>query len=244
LGSEELRYFLEVLASDPALASMAQGKGQPGRDKLALPARRARALRLLQGDQWQAAADLWAGDESAEAKARRDAAKLAADTTAAGHLRFAKWLRGPQGALLFPDSERAYSRGLKHRLDVLNGVMQDVEQPEPAEPMPERCGMREREQLSYVLLRGGRRERALEQYALALAQPVLSSQQAKATVKEADALYNTLINWDSSWSKSFEPLLAASAPAVQLREAGKRVRAKQPAPKNAATTDKTAARKP
>jgi hypothetical protein len=222
LGQESLRYLLEVLASDAALEALSRGNTK---DKLALPAQRARALRLLQTDQWQAAADLWPSDSAAaEAKARREATKLAADTSAAGHLRFAKWLRGAQGALLFPDTDRAYSRGLKQRLDALNGGPEADTQHTP-QGLPEACAMHEREQLSYVLLRGGRRERAFEQYALALDQLDPSSPDAKTTLKEADALYNTIINWDSSWSKSFEPLLAGSSAARQLRDAGKRIRA-------------------
>ena len=88
------------------------------------------------------------------------------------------------------------------------------------------CGAaQERERLVYVLLHGGRRERALELYAQALLQLDPKSKQTKSTLKEADALYNSLLSWDSAWAPTFERMFPTQQAALQLREAGKRIRA-------------------
>jgi hypothetical protein len=221
LGPELQRYLLEVVVDDAGLVSLAQQQS-----KLALPAARALALRKLQTDQWPAATELFAGVQSAEASARREAAQLAADSSADGRLRFAKFLLGKKGAQLLPDSSRAYSRGLKAQLELFDNPERREGSPQYLpQRLPEACGPdRERERLAYVLLRGGRRERALELYVQALGQLDPAGKQARSVLKDADALYNKLLNWDSAYAPVYEKLLAASDTAAQLREAGKRIR--------------------
>jgi hypothetical protein len=212
LGSESLRYVLEVLVDEAALRVLMQRSGDLG----AL-AKHALSLRLLRADQWPAAAEVWKSNDSGEALAWRDAARLSADKTPAGRLAFAQWLLGSAGARIFPDATRAYSRGLKLRLDAL-----DTPTTPPAAPV---CGtLQERPALVAALLRGGRRERALECYAAVLPELLQSSKQARATLKSADALYNQLLSWDASSGSAYPKLMAASASAVALREAGKRLR--------------------
>lgn len=221
LGAERLRYLLEVLADEPGLRALMQRGGA-----LAAQATHALALRVLGDGQWQAAAEVWQGaaSESREAKAWREAARLAADTSVAGHLALAKWLLGSSGARIYPDSERGYSRGMKLRLGELTRA-----DATPNNALPSCVRDHERERLVYVLLRGGRRERAFEQYGEALRALSGDAKQTRSVLKEADALYNKLINWDASYTEAFEPLLAASPSASAVREAGKRLRAGGPA---------------
>jgi hypothetical protein len=159
--------------------------------------------------------------ESKEAKAWRDAARLAADNSVAGRPALAKWLLANTGAPIFPDSERGYSRGLKSRLAEL-----DRPDRTPNKAAPSCVTEHERERLVYVLLRGGRRERAFEQYGPALRALANDPKQTQKVLRDADALYNKLLNWDASYPAAFEPLLAASPSALAVREAGKRLRAK------------------
>jgi hypothetical protein len=211
LGTESLRYVLDVLADEAALRVLMQRPAELG----AL-AKHALSLRLLREDQWSAAAEVWNSNNSGEALAWRDAARLSADKTPAGRLAFAQWLLGSAGARIFPDATRAYARGLKLRLDAL-----DTPTTPPAAAV---CAtLQERPLLVAVLLRGGRRERALECYAAALRELEPSSKQARTTLKSADALYNQLLSWDASSSAAYPKLMAASASAVALREAGKRM---------------------
>jgi hypothetical protein len=212
LGAESLQYVLEVLVDEAALRTLQAQAGE-----LAPLAAHALSLRLLGDDQWAAAAEVWQSSHSDEAQAWRDAAQLAADKSLAGSLAFAKWLLGSAGARIFPDATRAYSRGLKLRLDALDA---------PASPLPAAAcaSLQERPQLVALLLRGGRRERALPLYAAALRELAPNSKQARATLKTADALYNQLLSWDVSSSTAYPKLLAASPSALALREAGKRLR--------------------
>ena len=93
LGPDSLRYVLEVLVDEAALETLAKERG-----KLGTSAKRALALRKLQTGTWQAAAELHQNADTPEARAWRDAASLAADTSGPGQLRFAKWLLGAPGA--------------------------------------------------------------------------------------------------------------------------------------------------
>lgn len=125
-------------------------------------------------------------------------------------LAFARWLKKSE---LFPARDPAMSRALKQRLDALTNT-------------DSRDAREEKERLTALLLRGGAREQALEAYAQALATLEPKSKDAKAALSEADALYNQLLNWDAAWSTRYPELLKASAPAVAIREAGKKIRAK------------------
>jgi hypothetical protein len=212
LGPDSVRYTLEVLADEPALRSLAART-----DALGARAMHALALRTLGDAQWQAAAEVWRASHTAEAERWREAAKLAADTSYAGRTKLGAWLLSRGGAALFPDSERAYSRGLKARLDALDDASQ---------PKPQVCAsLRERDRLADALLHGGRRERALMLYADALHASDVDPKSARRTLSAADALYNQLLNWDASGSVSYPKLLAASPASAALREAGKRLRA-------------------
>ena len=132
-----------------------------------------------------------------------EAAKRAGDATGPGRLAFARWLKKQP---LFAPTDTAHSRGLKSRLE------QKVPTDQPL--------------LAVVLLRTGPRERALEAYAQALEQLPPKSKEASAALREADALYNELLNWDAGWGETYPKALRDSHAAELIRAAGKAIRAK------------------
>jgi hypothetical protein len=209
-GAETLAYTLDVLVDESALHTLSE---RP--DRLGALALHALALRRLQRGGVGAAAAVFQGHSGSEAATWQDAARRAADDSLAGRVALGRWLLTPAGKRILPEPSRAYSRGLKMRLDQL-------EVPGDGRPVPTVCPIEtERDQLASVLLLAGRREQALVAFAQALAQPSANGRRSKALLREGDGLYNRLLNWDASYSQAFPRRLAASDAARALRAAGK-----------------------
>jgi hypothetical protein len=218
MDPEAARYLLEVLADDASLVALGEAKGP-----LAARATRALALRKLRAHDFAAAAALWEGKADKLAPLFREAARRAADVTPEGRIALARWLLGPSGAKLLPDKGRAYSRGLKQRLDAYDRPRPD--DPSPREGVGSRCGLdQERARLADLLVYGGRREQALQLYATALRDLAPTAKRARPVLRDADALYNKLLSWDASYAEAFPALLAGTEAARTLREVGKSLR--------------------
>jgi hypothetical protein len=208
------RYAREVLLDEPALRSLAQRD-----DLLGARAANALGLRKLGRLDFAASASALTARPARERGPWQDAARRTAEArTPEQKIALAKWLLGPAGVRLFGDKERAFSRGLKARLDTLTrGPREDA-------PLAG-CGLEhERARLEAMLLGSGRREQALALYVAALGELEPRAAKTRRVLAEADALYNKLLHWDASWSEAYPALLAASPEAIALRELGKRVR--------------------
>jgi hypothetical protein len=202
LPKDERRYVVEVLADDAALETLVKQGGE-----VASSAALALASRKLGDGDWEAGARVLDPVDAKRAALWREAGRRANDSSPAGRVAFAKWL---QTAALFEAYDTAFSRGLRARL---NSVV--------AQPTVAAEG--ERARLEYCLLRSGARQRALEAYAAAF--PSFPAYEArKPLVKEADALFNALLNWDASDSEAYEALLRASAPVKAILAAGRKTK--------------------
>jgi hypothetical protein len=210
------RYAREVLLDEPALRTLARRD-----DELGERAAHALALRALGRLDFAAAAAALADRPARERGGWQEVARRTAEArTPEQKLALAKWLLGPAGVRLFGDKERAFSRGLKARLDTLTrGPREDA--------LRGGCGLEhERARLEAMLLGSGRREQALALYVAALGELDPRGAKTRRVLADADALYNKLLHWDASSSEAYPALLAASPEASALRELGKRVRAR------------------
>ncbi|MFM2418970.1 MAG: hypothetical protein RL385_3693 [Pseudomonadota bacterium] len=218
-GAETLAYTLDVLADEAALRTLSGHRG-----KLGSRALHALALRHLQQAGVAAAAGAFQGHPGLEASTWQEAARRAADGSPEGRVAFSRWLLSPTAKRILPEAERAYSRGLKRRLDQL-------EAPAASPPAPAPCPIAsERDRLVGLLLFGGRREQALVAIAQALAQTSARGRRGKALLHEGDGLYNRLLSWDASYSEAFPRALAGSEAARTLRAVGKAQGPSPPAP--------------
>lgn len=215
--SEGARYLLEVAAPQSALEVVREDASPIGRAAtMALVLRR-----LGEVPDWNVGATWFAKLDPKRSRAYAEAAKLARDESAEGKLRMARWLSKGKSALLFDEHSRAYSRGLKNRHELLSGGFQR----EDARPIKDDLQVEgEHARLKQTLLYGGRRQHALALYVEALSKLDASAKQARQALKEADALYNQLLNWDVSENGAYHVLLQQSPVASALREAGKRIR--------------------
>ena len=199
LDEDTAVYLLEVVADDAPLAAMASGGGP----RAALAAEALAGRRLGNGD-WVAGARVLDSAIPERATLWREAAKRAADRSAAGQLALAHWLLDHRGEL-FRATDPGMSRGLKGLLD--SDLPKD-----------------QRERLVAWLLHGGEEQQALDSYGTALERLNPRGREAANALREADRLYNRLINWDVSQSEAFAGLLAATPAATQIRTAGKAIR--------------------
>jgi hypothetical protein len=199
LDEDTAVYLLYVVADDAPLAAMARGSGP----RAALAAE-ALACRRLGSRDWVAGARALDSSIPERAALWREAAKRVADSSAAGRLALARWLLDARGAL-FRANDPGMSRGLKGLLD---------------SDLPED----RRARLVAWLLRCGEEEQALNAYGAALERLNPRGREAADALREADRLYNRLLNWDVSQSETFAGLLAATAAAKQIRAAGRLIR--------------------
>ena len=199
LDDDTAVYLLHVVADDAPLAAMACGAGP----RAALAAEALACRRLGSGD-WVAGSRALDAAIPERAALWREAAKRAADSSAAGRLALARWLLDARGAL-FRANDPGLSRGLKGLLD--SNLPED-----------------QRARLVAWVLRCGEEQQALNAYGAALERLNPKGREAADALREADRLYNRLLNWDVSQSETFAGLLAATAAAKQIRAAGKLIR--------------------
>jgi hypothetical protein len=199
LDEDTAVYLLHVVANDAPLAAMARGAGP----RAALAAEALACRRLGSGD-WVAGARALDAAIPERAALWREAAKRASDSSAAGRLALARWLLDARGAL-FRANDPGMSRGLKGLLD--SDLTED-----------------QRARLVAWLLRCGEEQQALNAYGAALERLNPRGREAAEALREADRLYNRLINWDVSQSDAYAGLLAATPAATQIRTAGKAIR--------------------
>lgn len=198
LDQDTAVYLLQVKADDQILTAMSQQGSARAAEALAL-------RRLGADGSWSEGARVLAAAAPKRAALWREAARRSQGRSPAQRLALAEWLLEHEGEL-FPPRPSETWRGVKRLLDTpLNS--------------------KEHARLVGWLLRGGEREWALEAYSLALKDLKPKSEAARKALREADALYNRLLNWDYALSESYERLLASTAAAKRIRHAGKLIRA-------------------
>jgi len=191
-------YLLQIKADDLTLADMTAQGSVLAADALAL-------RRLGAKGRWGEGAQVLAAVAPERAASWSEVAQRSRGRLPSQRLALARWLLEHEGAL-FPQRSSETWRGIKRLLDTpLSGVQRD--------------------RLVGRLLRGGEREWARQAYSLALKDLKPESEETRGVLREADALYNRLLNWDYALSESYEHLLANSPAAERIRRTGKRIRA-------------------
>lgn len=217
-------YLVRVLADDAALDALAKVPEPAIRSD----ARMTSAVRRIAAQGFGAAG---AGD-AAHASRWQEAHRLGADPTLDGRLAYARWLRAHDGQLFY-GTDKVWYRSLNYRLSALAcqacAVQHDTTSegcmfcdPEDAtrDPHLPFDGAAEREAIRRHLRSSSETFLALQAYAgwLAVAKP--EDPRLPKVVKEADAVYNQLVNWDNSNSQFWQHELEHSDIAVMIRRAG------------------------
>ena len=144
---------------------------------------------------------------------------LAADTSRAGRLTFARWMRDRHGELFFGEST-LWLRGLNWRRNALAGDTL----PGAREALDPRLGWTpgdERAKIATHLRSTTELYYALVAYASWLDDSNARTPGLAAVVREADRVYNRLINWDQGNSRFWTEELEASPQARSIRRAGR-----------------------
>ncbi len=206
------QYLVRVLAPDSVLASLARG----GNPALALEARRTTATRLASLGAWGAGAAALGPRESTKATAWRRVQPLAADSTLAGRLAFARYMRVQNGKL-FWGNDKVWYRSLNWRLrsvgdTVVRGFNPIL--PWSADDETRAIGRHFRD--------GFEMYHAIKGYADFLARAPRSDARRAAALREANLTYNWLVNWDNNNSPFWADALEAEGIGRTIRQAGRR----------------------
>ena len=220
VGDPATAYLVRVLAPASVVDSIARIAGSPlARDAgLTIAGRRAAA-----GD--------WAGASRAGVAAKPGAARywmrtvaLAADTSPAGRLAFARWMRDRHGALFFGE-DTFWLRGLNWRLDALGSERAGEKEPPPRlDPRLPWSAEQEREMIGRHLRSTTELYYALHAYAQWLDGATATTPGLGGVVREADQVYTRLVSWDERNSRFWTTALTSSPEARSIRRAGALVR--------------------
>jgi hypothetical protein len=209
------RYLVRVIAPQAIVDSLAAAAASP----LANDARLTNAARRAAAGDWAGAAR--SAPVSDPDKARRWArtAALAADTSRSGRLAFARWMRGQHGRLFFGENTY-WLRGLNWRLYALQRDTTDRAAPPALDPRLPWTPAEERAKIDTHLRSTTELYYSLRAYARWLDGATRSTPGLAAVVREADQVYNRLLNWDESNSRFWSAALSESPEARSIRRAG------------------------
>jgi hypothetical protein len=211
LSETERSYLLDTLLTDQQLRALLRTP-LAGRAALTLGIRQATA------GHWERAAAIIAPYDSARAKLWRTAAQLSRGTTAAERLRWARFLNAQRRTLLWP-IDNASSRSLE-------GVCASTKWPNfPTSVVRQwtadvQCEAAQDQQLQDATWL------AFKAYAAYLGRAPRSDE-SRAALREADVLYNWLIN-HCSGCFGWQAYLEKQPATAQVRRAGKRLRPTAP----------------
>ena len=195
-------------------------------------------VRFAEKGKWTEAARIIRATDIPNKAFWEKAAALSADTRAAGRLEWARFLKNNNGKLFY-GNDSAWYRSLSWRIRRVSDNQQRVakrskndSQQAPA-PMGEAgkqmcshdfpwTSEHEQDAVTQHLARTAEMWLALQVYAdwLSTSKP---SREMSVVLKEADACYNWLINWDSTNSHFWNNYLVDQSAIKQIREAGKRL---------------------
>ena len=232
---EHIRHYLiRVILNDEALRGLTTSKNRIVRQEALIE----QGVRLAEKGKWAEAAICIQTIDAAHAELWKRAAMLSKETSAAGRLHWARFLRDNNGKLFY-GNDSAWYRSVNFRYrHIIRDQQEVVKRPrETTQQNNAKNGggnitrsssdalpwtqQQEQDAIMQHLTRTAEMWSALRAYVewLSTAKP---SQQMSAVVREADVCYNWLINWDSTNSDFWENYLRDHPVVKQLRDAGKR----------------------
>ena len=215
LDSAAVLYLVRVLAPDTAVTALT-GRGP-------LWIRREAALALAVG---RAAAGDWAGGatllrpvDPERSDRWSEAARLAADTTFAGRVAFARYLHRSRGRLTYP-RDGVWLRSVVGRLPPEGAdtarFVREVRRNVVAPDEPER--------IVRHLLSSTEDYLSLRAYGAALERPAGSTADLAGVVEEANGVYRSLIDWQYASNQFWYEQVHAGPEAAAIRRVGRQVR--------------------
>jgi len=214
-GDPATAYLVRVLAPPRIVDSVAAAPRSP----LVVDARLTVAGRRASAGDWAGASRAAAGTGATRARLWARTVALAADTSRAGRLAFARWMRDRTGQLFFGENT-FWLRGLNWRLDAIASDTSDHSAPPPLDPRLPWTVSEERARVAAHLQSTTELYYALWAYARWLDDATARTPGLAAVVREADQVYNRLINWDANNSRFWKGALASSPEARSIRRAG------------------------
>jgi len=219
-GDAATAYLVRVLAPTAMVDSLAAAAASP----LASDARLTIAGRRAAAGDWTAASRSVRTSDPDNARRWARTATLAADSSRSGRLAFARWMRDQHGRLFFGE-DTFWLRGLNWRRYALDRDTTDRSAPPPAldsrlpwTPAEERAKidahLRSTTELYY----------SLGAYARWLDGATRTTPGLAAVVREADQVYNRLVNWDATNSPFWSAALTQGPEARSIRRAGSLLR--------------------
>jgi hypothetical protein len=209
-------YLVRVLAPTPVVDSLAATRGSP----VATDARLTTVGRRALAGDWAGAGRAAAGTGTARARLWARTAKLAADTSRAGTLAFARWMRDRRGELFFGESTY-WLRGINwRRYALLPDSSGGIAQPRKFDTRLPWTPDEELSKISAHLRSTTELYYSLRAYARWLDGATAATPGVAAVVREADQVYNRLINWDENNSRFWSDELTSSREARSIRRAG------------------------
>jgi len=215
-GDPATRYLVRVLAPSPIVDSLAAAAASP----LASDARLTIAGHRAAAGDWTGASRSVPSTNDDKARRWARTATLAGDRSRAGRLAFARWMRDQHGQLFFGENT-FWLRGLNWRLYALDRDTIDRSAPPPAlDPRLPWTAAEERAKIDAHLRSTTELYYALQAYAAWLDGATRTTPGLPAVVREADQVYNRLVNWDESNSRFWSAALTRSPEARSIRRAG------------------------
>jgi hypothetical protein len=208
-------YLVRVLAPQPIVDSLAAAAASP----LATDVRLTIAARRAAIGDWTGASRSVAATDPDQARRWARTATLAADTSRSGGLAFARWMRDQHGRLFFGE-DTFWLRGLNWRLDALDRDTTDRLEPPAFDPRLPWTAAEERTKIDAHLRSTTELYYSLGAYARWLDGATRSTPGLVAVLREADQVYNRLVNWDESNSRFWSAALTRSPEARSIRRAG------------------------
>ena len=214
-GVPSTNYLIRVMAPPGVVDSLARA-GSPFETeaRLTTTARRAAA-----GD-WRSAARAATGTGTERERLWSRTVALAADTSRAGTLAFARWMRAQHGRLFFGENTD-WMRGLNWRRYAIDSTGSwRAEGSREFDTRLPWTASQERERIATHLQSTTELFYALRAYARWLDRATAATPGLAAIVREADQVYNRLVNWDANNSRYWGETLETSAEARSIRRAG------------------------
>jgi len=207
-------YLLRVLVPPAVVDSLARAGSS-----FQVDARLTRAGRFAIANDWRSASRAAVGTGAARERAWARTATLAADTSQAGRLAFARWMREARGKLFFGENTE-WLRALNwrsyrlHYDSTATDANADFDTRLPWTPDDELKRIaRHLESTTELYF-------ALRAYAKWLDAANARTPGLAAVIREADGVYNRLVNWDANNSRFWGNRLESSAEARSIRRAG------------------------
>jgi hypothetical protein len=214
-GDPSTAYLVRVLSPATVLDSLAASPSSP----FVADARLTIAAGLAARGDWARAGTFVPRTDSDRTRLWARAAVLAADTSRAGQLAFARWMRDRRGRLFFGEST-FWLRGLNWRRGALTPGTSGRTTTPMLDPRLPWTAAEERDRIATHLRSTTELYYSLRVYAQWLDGATGRTPGLAAVVREADQVYNRLVSWDGGNSPFWSEYLTSSPEARSIRGAG------------------------